>query len=447
MDKIATLAIDILNLSRNTLVINFRFMDKAISMFKYQSIDSLNGMAVDGRNIYYDPLYLLKKFSKDKKRLTRQYLHMVLHCVYKHFWVGNIINQDYWNLACDIAVEYTINDFNTEILNLENSREQISEAYRLSKEVKYMTADMLYEYFLTEELSNEEIERLQKLFCMDTHDNWYSMQKWEDIYSAFDLKNKNTDSFNMSKEEFDAISREWEEVAKQMRMNLETFSRDRGSRGLDQNLIAVTREKYDYSAFLKNFAVLGECMKINQDEFDYIFYTYGLQLYERMPLIEPLEYKDKKQVREIVIAIDTSGSTSGELVQKFLQKTYNVLKTEESFFTRFNLHIIQCDTEIQEDVKITNQTELDDYIGSMRIKGRGGTDFRPVFKYVDELIRNKEFSNLKGLIYFTDGYGIFPERPPLYNAAFVFLDEGFEQPKVPAWAIKLVLQPEEIEEM
>ena len=83
----------------------------------------------------------------------------------------------------------------------------------------------------------------------------------------------------------------------------------------------------------------------------------------------------------------------------------------------------------------------------MRIKGRGGTDFRPVFKYVDELIRNKEFSNLKGLIYFTDGYGIFPERPPLYNAAFVFLDEGFEQPKVPAWAIKLVLQPEEIEEM
>ena len=30
-------------------------------------------------------------------------------------------------------------------------------------------------------------------------------------------------------------------------------------------------------------------MKINDDEFDYIFYTYGLKLYEKMPLIEPLE--------------------------------------------------------------------------------------------------------------------------------------------------------------
>lgn len=55
------------------------------------------------------------------------------------------------------------------------------------------------------------------------------------------------------------------------------------------------------------------------DEFDYIFYTYGLQMYKNMPLIEPLEYKDVKQVREIVVAIDTSGSTSGDLVQSFLK--------------------------------------------------------------------------------------------------------------------------------
>ena len=63
-------------------------------------------------------------------------------------------------------------------------------------------------------------------------------------------------------------------------------------------------------------------MKINDDEFDYSFYTYGLQLYEKMPLIEPLEYKEIKAIKEFVIAIDTSGSTSGELVQTFLQKTY-----------------------------------------------------------------------------------------------------------------------------
>lgn len=61
-------------------------------------------------------------------------------------------------------------------------------------------------------------------------------------------------------------------------------------------------------------------MKLNDDEFDYIFYTYGMNLYGNIPLIEPLEYKDVKQIKEFVIAIDTSGSTSGALVQTFVKK-------------------------------------------------------------------------------------------------------------------------------
>ena len=67
-----------------------------------------------------------------------------------------------------------------------------------------------------------------------------------------------------------------------------------------------------------------------------------------------------------------------------------------------------------------------------------------MFAYVDELIRAGEFSNLRGMIYFTDGRGIFPERKPDYDAAFVFLDDGGELPEVPVWAIRLVLQSEEI---
>lgn len=37
---------------------------------------------------------------------------------------------------------------------------------------------------------------------------------------------------------------------------------------MTQNLAAANREKYDYTAFLKKFAVMGEVMKINDDEFD-----------------------------------------------------------------------------------------------------------------------------------------------------------------------------------
>ncbi len=83
-------------------------------------------------------------------------------------------------------------------------------------------------------------------------------------------------------------------------------------------------------------------------------------------------------------------------------------------------------------------------MGSMEIRGLGGTDFRPVFELVDRLIEAGEFSDLRGLIYFTDGYGTFPAHKPSYQTAFVFLDDEYREPDVPPWAIRLVLQDDEI---
>ena len=167
-------------------------------------------------------------------------------------------------------------------------------------------------------------------------------------------------------------------------------------------------------------------------------------MYGRMPLIEPLEYKEAKRIREFVIAIDTSGSVMGSQVEAFVTKTYNILASTESFFSKINLHIIQCDTQIKEHVKITTKEEFDDYIDNMKIIGAGGTDFRPVFEAVDNMIENKEFRNLKGLIYFTDGYGIFPSKKPDFDTAFVFVNDDYERPRVPAWAIRLVLPREDL---
>ena len=211
-----------------------------------------------------------------------------------------------------------------------------------------------------------------------------------------------------------------------------------------QNLREVNRERYDYSSFLRKFAVRTEVMKINDDEFDYVFYTYGMRLYDKMPLIEPLEYKEEKRIREFVIAIDTSGSTSGELVQTFMQKTFNILKSSETFDSRVNIHIIQCDAEIQEDVKITSQEEFDRYMKEMKIKGLGGTDFRPVFECVQRLRESGELTAMKGLIYFTDGEGVYPAKKPDYDTAFVFIDDEYTDFDVPPWAIKLVLKKDEI---
>jgi len=186
------------------------------------------------------------------------------------------------------------------------------------------------------------------------------------------------------------------------------------------------------------------CLIYPIHSYSYIFYTYGLTLYKDMPLIEPLEYREDKRIREFVIAIDTSGSVAGDQVQNFLQKTYTILKQEETFDRRFNLHIIQCDAKIQEDSVIRSQEDFDRYIASMQIKGLGGTDFRPVFEYVEKLRRDRQFYNLKGLLYFTDGYGTFPAKQPDYLTAFVFVDDEAKDISVPPWAVKVILETEEL---
>jgi predicted metal-dependent peptidase len=231
-----------------------------------------------------------------------------------------------------------------------------------------------------------------------------------------------------------------------MQVDIETFGKQRGdiAGGLIQNLKEVNREKYDYTSFLKKFAVMGETMKINDDEFDYIFYTYGLKLYDKMPLIEPLEYKEVKRIKEFVIAIDTSGSTSGELVQKFVQKTYNILKSIESFFSKINLHIIQCDADIQDVSIIKNLEELEEYMNNLVLHGFGGTNFIPVFQYVDEIFSSSKQNEINGLIYFTDGEGVYPKQMPKFKSVFLINDSCFDKSKMPLWATPLFLDSEDL---
>ena len=104
-----------------------------------------------------------------------------------------------------------------------------------------------------------------------------------------------------------------------------------------------------------------------------------------------------------------------------------------------NVHIIQCDNEIKEDTVISTFEELDQYKKEFVAKGFGGTDFRPAFHYINTLRNEGQLKRLKGVLYFTDGYGIFPKKPPCYDTAFVFITKGDNVVTVPPWAMKIIL--------
>ena len=421
--RASDLAREVLEQARNTLLIRLRFLDAAINRLRLAVHGDIS-FATDGNGLYFEPFSILRRYKTEPAAVTRDVLHVLLHCLLRHMYFHTGREQAIWDLACDITVETVATGLGFPAEREENQKKILAE---LRREVGILTAEKIYRYYARQALGPGQIRELRKHFRSDDHGLWYQEE-------------------SISKDGGGG-QQDWAEISRRVQTDLQTFSRGRGEEagGLVQNLTAVNRERYDYAAFLRKFAARQEVMKVDDEEFDYIFYTYGLKLYDKMPLVEPLEYKEIKKIREFVIAIDTSGSVSGELVQAFMQKTYNILQSGESFASKVNIHIIQCDQSVREDVKITNREEFNEYLANMTLKGFGGTDFRPVFDHVETLRRNKEFTNLKGLLYFTDGLGIFPGKKPDYDTAFIFLREDGDAPAVPPWAIRLVLEPEELE--
>lgn len=193
------------------------------------------------------------------------------------------------------------------------------------------------------------------------------------------------------------------------------------------------KRKRDYYRFLRKFAVEREELQLDLESFDYLPYLMGLARYGNLPLLEPLEYTDARKLEELVIAIDTSGSCSRSVVQRFLEETYGVLSRREDFFKKMKLYILQCDCFVQEAAVITSEKEWKEYLKRVRIQGRSGTDFRPVFRYVEELQKKGELKHLKALLYYTDGDGIYPTEKTDYESVFLLTRQPPKETRIPSW--------------
>jgi predicted metal-dependent peptidase len=421
--QIKELAGQIMQLAHDGLLINMRFLDMALSGLKVQCRENTGAHLFDGESLYYDPSLLLRQYREEENFAARLMLHTLLHCIFYHALETERLERENWEMATDIAVENTILELDLYLTRLPSDDALRNRLDILKKQAGGLTAEKLYRHFRVEEPSKKAREEWYRLCHYDEHIYWDR------------------------KEQLELSAAEWRKISERVKADLKSFSKDKNNAdSMEQNLKEATRERYNYTEFLKKFMVRGETVQINDDEFDYIYYTYGLSAYGNMPLVEPLEYKDSNKIKDFVIAIDTSASCRGDLVQAFLQKTYNIMQQGENFFNKINVHIIQCDNEVQQDTVIRKREDMDLFMKNGKLTGFGSTDFRPVFEYVERLREKGEFDNLKGLLYFTDGYGIYPESMPDYDVAFVFLHEDEQAPDVPPWAIRLILEEEELQD-
>lgn len=420
------LAENIMTLARNTLMVHLRFMDRAISHLTL-TCDGEIPFATDGRALYYEPWTVLQRYQAEPNAVIRDMMHALLHCVFRHWFVGQDIDRARWDAACDAAVECAISDLHSPVLQSQREVNQLMTLEMLRREVGTMTAERIYRWLGEQDYDEDDLYRLRRELKADEHGLWYG----------------GLDPEAERQQDVDDLEQMWQDVSRRMQTELETM-RQEAAGILVQNLRSLNRAKHDYTAFLRRFGVRGEVVRLSDEEFDNNYYTYGLSLYGNVPLIEPLEYREQKRIRDFVIAIDTSGSVKGDVVQSFIQHTHDILSKQENFFTKVNMHIIQCDDQIREDVHITSREEFQAYIKTMQIKGLGQTDFRPVFARVEELIRRRELTDLRGLLYFTDGLGTFPEKKPPYDTAFIIHTDDYHEVQVPPWAMHMVLTEDEI---
>ena len=404
---------------RDELCIDFPYLERALSALIPEGKENVHAFATEGVYLYYPSTHYLKVFEENEQFLRRAYLHTVFHCLYAHLWQRGNREVKRWNLACDIAVEFVIDGFNKQTTQrlLSWLRQQY---YEKMREKKVISAAGIYE--LLAEEAPERLTELAQEFYTDDHALWGR----EDKQSPMPHQQKQSDD----------PQKKWQKIARQVQFQKEKSDRRSDAAAAAMQVqITEERKRRNYKEFLKKFAAFHEQVRCDMDNFDLNYYTYGLRTYGNLPLIEPLETREERRISEFVIVVDTSYSTSGELVRSFLQETLHILLEQNAFFTAAKVHLIQCDDRIQEDLVIQSQKQAQELMARFEIKGGGNTDFRPAFTYVEELRGKGELRNLGGLLYFTDGNGTYPAKKPDYPCAFLYLDE-YDEEAVPVWAIR-----------
>ena len=123
--------------------------------------------------------------------------------------------------------------------------------------------------------------------------------------------------------------------------------------------------------------------------------------------------------REVVFAIDTSGSMDDQTLAKLLGE---LRAFREAFPCRVTL--LQADAAIQE-VRVFEAMDGVEVPQRMAMKGRGGTDFRPVFEWVAREAPDAV------LLYATDGFGAFPQGAPPSPVLWLLTTPHVEAKKIP----------------
>ncbi len=473
---------------RRRIMKRIPFLSPVLDAIEWRAWDSVEGLGTDGRTLFYCPKYVREAANDGRYGpLELEYLHAVCHIICGH--PSQCPSDERDRLLFGICADLKAGWLHMRLLEHTAGKRRENDAPELSWRycnvieragVEGVFLRELYWKVKGSEGRRTEMENLGQMIRMDDHCLWgriaampvsgtgaashsgrpgsgtgagRSADAKPENRPAAGGKGRGEEAAEGSGQPFPAPPDEqWFERLKRVIEAMQIMAGPEASRrllgssggslGFNCYYEAAEENHRSYREFLEQYLVREETCREDDGEIDYIWYTYGMDCWGNIPIIESPEVTEQPALKQIAIAIDTSGSCQGEPVRRFLRETSNILRTYENMEP--DILVFQADSRICREDRITSLNQLERYLAEGRISGGGGTDFIPVIRRMEELNRSGREQPFKLLIYLSDGMGSFPERKPAFDVAFALAgDWGAGEMQLPEWVIPLRLNRDE----
>ena len=358
------------------------FFGSLMLFAQIETTKKLPTAATDGRKIFFNEEFLYSLSSKEQNALM---LHEVLHMALLHVTRRQNRDPHIWNIAADIVVNDLIE---------RNTSFPLPQGAITDNRFQDASVEYIYEALL-------KSKKKYKLVINDILQSRASENSDEEPKS----------SGLMSQEEADEIESFWRDKMEILKISSEHNLRNgKGSlpAGIEQEILTILEPEVDWRHALWKY--VGKT-PADFDDLDRRFIYKGLYLESLLT-----------EAVEVSVCIDTSGSVSDELLMQFAGELKGILTS----YPNVKCSLFFADTDL------AGPYEIDRIEQMPKAVGRGGTSFVPFFDY---LKKNGEENNLLGnnklSIYFTDGYGDFPEQEPNNPTMWLVCKDGLETNRFP----------------
>lgn len=449
----------------------FTYLKNGIYYLIPKAADDVKTIGADYSTLFYNPVGVIEMFEEKPQKVVEAIVHCVLHCMMLHPSYTPQ-NQTLFDMAADVSINaMTENDFS------------YNDTFRsFTEKCSGSTAIKIYISVAENMQLQKRISAITARHPLDDHSVWHKKDEEKD-HNGFggpgmgnqqngnekssqgngqnqqNQKSDNgkqhkkcsqlnshgqnqTDLKGEQKNQSSSLPSDSDEKIWSALFNeaLNSCQREygNGSQNIFSRLSPPDRfSRFSYIEYLKQFAK-EEIIQEDPETFDMMLYIAGLDMYNDMPVVEWNETREDMNPTDIIIAIDMSGSCDNEIASNFLRQVYTIFESMKSG-NSVNIHVLTFDVEINKTAVITSKADAENFLKDYSLMGLGGTDFGCVFEYADSFAEKSFGRKLKGLFFFSDAYGSFPQDKKPYPTTFFVPDDGYDcsYDFVPDW-IELV---------